>query len=485
VGLSLFFRDGTIAPIHLDGRAGRYIQELDIVASVNTATDQGIAPVEHTGDLAGLDWRGVAFVEEDWRQAPDGTFTRQRFYRGARWMEERSQFVLFATDVHERPVGSPILAASGSDGGHGPDGDFFVRRFVARQITTGCAAVGDCSGATGFTAQGLVQLREALQAADRARVIPPGAAHLTLQWSADPLRRRTVDLSAAPLASTGPGFTIDITPVTAPAGGTFYLPGETASFRVTFRDGAGQVLFPAGSLPTYADYLAGQVAPGLRYEDLALNPTLYYALKKRESNLLVTLSGPTDRLKVPKRTVQLGEFFGPQVASANTALDGFSALVVGIPPLAITFGGTVDPTVWQTPVTDVVTFTIPADALPGTYVVAAKARRDFAGEATNRTATIAVQVGTAAPTPFAPTTGPCTSCHQGPSALGNILHGVADRRACYSCHTPLSFEPDNALDIRVHFVHSRSRRFPGNVNDCSLCHLSPPSGPARGFPGVP
>ena len=37
-------------------------------------------------------------------------------------------------------------------------------------------------------------------------------------------------------------------------------------------------------------------------------------------------------------------------------------------------------------------------------------------------------------------------------------------------------------DVRVHFVHSRSRRFPGDVNDCSLCHTTPPSGPARGFP---
>jgi hypothetical protein len=198
----------------------------------------------------------------------------------------------------------------------------------------------------------------------------------------------------------------------------------------------------------------------------------------------VSLSGPTDRLKVPKGTVGPADIFAPQVTVARTPLDGFSAVAIGIPPLAVTFGGFADPAIWQTPVTDTVTFTVPSDALPGTYVVAAKARREFAGEPINLTRTLSIQVGSATPTGFSPGTGPCTSCHQGPSSLGSILHGLDDRRACYSCHTPLFFEPDNALDFRVHFVHSRSRRFPGDVNDCSLCHTSPPSGPARGFPGV-
>src|SRR6266536_419712 len=100
VGLSLFFQNGSVSPIDLIGHEPRHVQELDIVATVTTEDDQGVAPLSASGDLADLDWRGVAFVEEDWRPAADGTFTRQRFYRSARWMEEPSQFWLFATDRH-------------------------------------------------------------------------------------------------------------------------------------------------------------------------------------------------------------------------------------------------------------------------------------------------------------------------------------------------------------------------------------------------
>jgi len=482
VGLCLFFRDGAAPAVRPVGASPRYLQELDIVATVTTPTDQGVAPLATGGDLAGLDWRGIAFVEEDWRPAADGTFTRQRFYRGARWMNEPSQIVLTATAATGAPLGAPIVADAGADNRHGPEGDFFVRRFVARQITTGCAAVGDCSGAHVFTAQGLAQLREALHAARRARPIPASAARLTLFWSADPHRRRSVDLTTTSPPAFGVGFDIDIQPLAAPANGSFYVPGESASFRLTFRDGLGRRLHPEGQLPTYADFLAGDVPSGLRYFDIALNPTLYYALKKRESNLIVSFSGPTDRLRVPKGTVPPGDFFAAQATAASVVLDGFTALAVGVPPFGVTFGGLADPTIWQTPVSDVVTFAIPADAQPGTYVVAVKARRDFGGQALNRARTLSVQVGTSAPTVFSPATGPCTTCHQGPSALGNILHGVDDRRACFSCHVSLFNEPDNALDIRVHFVHSRSRRFPGDVNDCALCHTSPPTGPARGFP---
>ena len=53
----------------------------------------------------------------------------------------------------------------------------------------------------------------------------------------------------------------------------------------------------------------------------------------------------------------------------------------------------------------------------------------------------------------------------------------------FSCQASLFFEPDAALDIRVHEVHDRSDRFPGNVRNCALCHLTPPDGPARGLLG--
>ena len=92
-----------------------------------------------------------------------------------------------------------------------------------------------------------------------------------------------------------------------------------------------------------------------------------------------------------------------------------------------------------------------------------------------------VPVGPTATT-FVAKTGGCNSCHTGPSALGSVLHGLSDRRACFSCHASIPGEPDAALDIRVHMVHSRSERFAsagGNIRNCGLCHLAPPPGPLR------
>src|SRR6266511_2342763 len=93
---------------------------------------------------------------------------------------------------------------------------------------------------------------------------------------------------------------------------------------------------------------------------------------------------------------------------------------------------------------NIVPITIPEDSLPGTYVAALKAGREWGGEALKRAVTIEIQGGNARPTTF-----------------------VA------------------AIDIRVHEVHDRSDRFNSlsNINDCAKCHLTPPNGPARGLLG--
>src|SRR5262249_37417855 len=142
------------------------------------------------------------------------------------------------------------------------------------------------------------------------------------------------------------------------------------SFRVTFRDREGHRLHPEGQLPTYESFVSGQTTSGLRYLDLQLQTRLYYALKHRESNLFVVLSGPTDKLVTPKTVVDPSLFFGPQVPFATAAVDGYSAVGQTIPPTAIIFGGLGNPALWSTPVSDVVTFTVPSDAQPGTYVTA-------------------------------------------------------------------------------------------------------------------
>jgi hypothetical protein len=479
VGLSLFFQNGSMMPITIVGNVPRYLQEIDITASVTTTTDQGITPVIQSSEFFSLDWKGVTQVDEDWRPAGDGTYIRQRFYRNAAWMEHDSNFLVFPTDSAGNQIGQPLMAHAGKDDNRQPSNDGAIRRFVARQIATGCRGVGNCSGAT-FTAQGLVQLRDALNPTKRAGSIPAEAKGLSLKWTEQPDIARRVDIEHA-LTSAFPfryGFQPSIEEILPPARG-FYVRGEQASFRITLRDSQGNRLHTPGSLPTFGQFLRGEIASGLRYYDgFQISPTLYYALKHREANFLVTLSGPTNVFRTPVTIINTAQALGagPMVWT-TVAKDGFSDLLTGVPPFPNIF----DPALQDTPVSDIVTFTIPPDALPGTYVAAMKARREFGGEALNRGATATIQVGTATPTTSTLRTGNCTNCHIGQRDLGLILHGITDRRACFSCHASLDIEPDNALDIRVHEVHDRSERFPGDIRNCALCHLTDVSGlTARG-----
>ena len=483
VGLSLLFQNSSMAPLTLVGAAPRYLQEIDLVATVPSPSDEGIQPLLDDSELASLDWSGVKMVEEDWRPAGDGTFIRQRFYRKARWMERSSLFLVTPTDDAGRPVGPPLRAYAGKDDRVNSSDDGFVRRFSARQSAFGCPAQGDCTGAT-FVVQGLVQLRGPLHATQRARPIPANATRLSLRWSEQPAVHRTVPVTRAAPASFpyGYGFQPALDVVNPPANGSYYVPGETVRFRTTFRDGSGRRLHSPGGLPTYGQFLRGEVPSGLRYYNgFALFPTLYYALKHREGLMAVALLGPLDKLKTAQTTVGLEEFGGSQADFATPAVDGYTSLFANIPPNPIVFGG--NPADDDTPVSDVVSITIPDDALAGTYVAALKARREWGGEALNRAVTREIQIGTAAPTPFVAKTGPCNTCHTGSSTLPNLLHGLGDRRACFACHSALAFEPDAPIDIRVHTVHDRSDRFAsiGEITNCALCHLTPPTGPARGL----
>jgi hypothetical protein len=482
VGLSLFFRDGVIQPIDLVGDAPRFLQEIDITTSITTTTDQGIQPLIHSSQMSSLDWRGVYFVEEDFRDAGDGTFTRQRFYRGARWMENDSAFIAIPKDAHGHLAGDPLVFLAGTDDKWRPSDDGFVRRYDARQITLGCVSMTDCTGATQFIAQGLVQSRQEQHVGLRQAKISSDATQMQLIWSGDPRTDRTVALTHSPTSAFpyGYGFQPEVQILTQPANGAFYLPGDDINFRVVFKDGAGNRLTPEGSLPTYGEFQAGTAAGGLHYFDPALSPTLYYALKHREGNMLLSLSGPTSKLISPVNTVPLSEFFGPELHVASVPVDGWTGVAAIFPP----FPQIVVPALWGLPVSDIATLNLPADAEPGTYVVALKARRDWGGEALNRGTTLTVQVGSRTPTVYTPTTGHCDNCHQDRSSLSIVNHGIADRSSCVSCHASIFNEPDNVLDVRVHFVHSRSNRFPGNVNNCSTCHLTQPMGPPRGFPGV-
>lgn len=496
VGLSLWFEDGVVRrengtpkTIDLYGDARFFVQELDLTAQATTTTDQGIAPIIASGDLADLDWAGVRAVDEDWRPelgSNPRTYTRSIFYRGARWMDRNSVFQLVPLDARGGRLGAPIIAIAGADDRARSSDDGFVRRFVARQITRGCRAIGDCAGATSFTAQALVQVRNAQNAAQRARSIPTDATELALVWTEQPRRTRKVAIQRRP-ESASPyryGLALDLALTRPPANGQFFMPGESVGFRITYRDGAGTRLHPAGSLPAYADFAADEIPSGIRYYDgFQQLLTLYYALKNREGNTMWSLSGPTNLVKNTRRVQSDLEFFflsGTQIPTATVAESGFTAFFDVVPSVA----RTLDPVLSTQPLPDTFEVALPADALPGTYTLTWKGRRDWGGEAINASTTIELRVGRSAPTTFAPTTGRCSTCHNGDASLAKLLHGNDDRRTCYGCHVPLESEPDQALDYRAHLIHTRSQRFDANPYDCRTCHLTVPAGPPRGFPGI-
>lgn len=496
VGLSLWFENGTVrledgAPktVTLYGDARRYVHELDITSQVDSTTDLGIQPIISSGDMARLDWRGVEAVDEDWRPelgTEPRTYTRTRFYRNAKWMQRPSVFIIKPLDARGRPVGAPIIELVGSDDKWRPADTNFVRRFNARQITRGCRAIGDCTGATSFTAQALAQVRNATYASAQARAIPSNAKKLEIFWSEDPLNTRYVPIEREALSKTPYryGFDIDLEVITPPANGLYFTPGEGFDFRVTYRDGAGNRLNPPGSFPSYADFMMDNIPSGIRYYDgFQQYLTLYYALKHREGNNMWSFSGPTDKVRNSRHVVSDFDFLflsGAQVPTATVAENGFTGYFDIFPSVP----RTLDPDLSMQPVPDVVHVQIPPDAQPGTYTLTFKGRRDWGGEALNAAKTIDIQVGQSAPTAFSPTTGKCATCHSGPTGFENVLHRNADRRTCYGCHAPLESEPDHALDYRIHLIHTRSNRMPADPNNCSTCHLTTPTGAPRGFPGI-
>ncbi len=484
VGLSLFFQNGTAQPIALVGDSARYLQEIDISEQVVTATDEGIDPLLVAPQTADWDWRGAQLVEEEYVPSLDGTFTRERYYRGAKWMERPVRFTLTAHDADGKRIGHKLRFDAGTDDKWRRADDGFVRRLSARQLALGCSAPGDCTGAT-YVAEVLVQARSAVHPERRARRIARRAVELRLSMSLSGEKHtsRSVAVSHVPKASApyGYGFSVQLAPVSTPPGGDFYEPGDSVTFRLSFYDGQGQRLHPLGSLASYAEYMAGTVDSGLEYLNLGLQTRLYYALKNREANLMMGISGPVDQLQAAQTVVDPLTFFLPQTQFAFAGVDGYTSVIQTVPAAAIIFGGFQDPSLWSAPVSDEVTFTIPDDAQPGTYLAVVKARRYYGGEALQTGATAYIQVGQTEPTPFLSGTS-CGDCHSSPGArLTDTLHGIADRSTCFTCHSSLAIEFDNALDIRVHRVHALSDRFPGDVKDCTTCHLTVPSGPARGL----
>ncbi len=136
-----------------------------------------------------------------------------------------------------------MTVEAGSDDRPNGKDDFFVRRFVARQIATGCKKKGDCTNAK-FISQQLVQLRYNRNGPARAIVLPPLTGALEVEWSQNPGSPYTVAVKHADANSVpyGYGFQVSLEAASPPANQRYFVPGEAVKLRATFRDGQGRRL---------------------------------------------------------------------------------------------------------------------------------------------------------------------------------------------------------------------------------------------------
>jgi hypothetical protein len=477
VGIALDVDNGVGTPVKL--RAGQrfHINQLDLRAVVTASVDEGIDGLKTAGDFAGLRWQGASTEDFDYTLLPnpDGTFSRRRFYVGARWMESPSIFFVLPVDNQQRPTGLPIILPIGANAHPSAIERFFVRRLRAIQWTDDCIAPGDCTGASKYLEEALVELRWARNPIQSFRLTASTTAFQIFWTEKD--GRWVVPVQQVSSSPYAYGFKIDVTPITPKRPDGTYAPGSDVSFRVTLRDGAGKRLHPEGALPTYNDVKFGPNEPGIQYYGAFFDPVIvYWRHKHRERMLMAHIAGPAQHIQPIRSIIPLGDLLGPEDTQTVglPARDGVFSAYQTFPPSNDLFGGAFDPehAGWAAPVSDVVTFHLAPDAQPGTYLVTVKGKRVFLGEDIPIAKTIEIQVGSPARTSPQLNTGRCGTCHKGDGELGRVLHGEANRATCTGCHAPLPFEHNAPVYVRLHYIHSRiDGRYDANLARCATCHL--------------
>lgn len=479
IGLALEIENGVGQPVSVRSGQRFFINQIDIRAFVAaTSDDPELQTLRNNSDFSSLDWRGLEFEENEpvLLSNPDGTFTDRRFYRDARWMERSGLMSVWQVDENGRRVSRKIRLSTGNDDRRRLLDGFFVRRFRAIQWANDCAAPDDCSDATSFMEEGLVELRNTRNTLNSFK-IHPRATGIRVSWSA-----RRGDAYEIPLTQVSDpefdyGFNIDIEPLTPPGPEGYYEPGSDVTFQATLRDGSGNALHDAGSLPTYADVVFGAETSGIQYYRAFFDASaVFWRRKHRERMLMAQIIGPNQDIQ-PIRTIASLDIFldaQPTEVVGTPAVDGVYSEAALLPPSNVIFLGAFTPgnPQWFEPNIDTFTFHIPEDAGAGTYKVTIKGRRVYLGEDIPRSTTIELQVGTHEQTHPTMTTGPCTSCHSGGGDLDVILHANDDRAACAGCHVPLGFELEGPVFVRTHIIHSRSDRFDAPLDQCSNCHLN-------------
>ena len=468
VGLDLDFAEGVHAPLEVIAGETFYVDSLTIRTRVEGQGRDILKRLVKQSDFRRLDWSGLELERYDWIPNPDGTFELERFYHDAGWMGGKQRFTLTVRDARGDPLGDPVVIESFAAWPAHDSEAFATRRFAALTFGHGVPAQSDPPNADA-SAEGWVQLRNGVPG-ERTFVIPPDAARLEIVWNQMPTRIFEVPLAPVSVSDWGYGFDIRVDP-SPPENGVSYEPGETVVFNVTFTDGNGTALHPPGSLPTFGEFMTGQITSGLQYYNF-FPAIVYYRDKNREGVLLASFTGPDHLVSQTHEAVPLASFLFDEVqVAAERGRHGFSWRLV--PPAPIVFG---DPAGWATPVSPALSFELPADALPGTYTFAIKARRVFRGEESLATTIVPVVVGDP---PIASgrgedaLVGKCEDCHTGIFDLSRMLHYNGDVDTCTSCHLPLEFETNNLLPYRIHRIHSLSDRYTEPLDKCTVCHLNP------------
>jgi hypothetical protein len=478
VGLAIDIDNGVATPLQVKRGQTFYLDQIDLRASTQSTVDEGVSGLRTRGDFASLAWSDIRREENAFVALPnaDGTFTRRSFFRGALWMNDASTFRLEQVDQHGDLVGSPISVDAGLDNDRRAADDFFTRRFRAIQWARDCHASTDCTGATRFEEEALVELRNAMHP-ERTFTIDPRTAALRLHWSLRPRRPYTIPLTQVASPPFSYGFSIDVETLTPPRADGSYAPGGDIMFRITLRDGAGKRLHPTGALPSYNDVVFGSNPAGIQYYRAFFDPTTtYWRRKHRERMLMATFLGPAQHTQPIRSVIDLDKFLNPDDVQITGTLeqDGIHAEFHTFPTAHDLFGGAFDPAHagWAAPVPDSWTHRVPADAPAGTYYLNVKGRRTYLGEDVPFSRTVEIQVGSTARTQPALTTGACTTCHTGPASLGRTNHANAERATCAGCHVPLGFELEGPIYVRTHFIHSRSHRVGAPLDRCASCHLT-------------
>ena len=221
-----------------------------------------MSALSRSGDWPRLDWSGLQQVDEApiILQNADGTTQRRRFFRFARWMNTTSRFTLEQLDGHGHPTAPAVEVSGGREFDPDDGDDYWDRRFRALQWTNDCKTASDCTGATSFQEEALVELRYA-QHPEKTFVIQPRTTAFRLRWSLKGGEPYTIPITQVASPAYDYGFAIDLEALTPPGPDGTYLPGTDITFQATLRDGSGHRLHPPGHCRLTTRSYSGRTPP--------------------------------------------------------------------------------------------------------------------------------------------------------------------------------------------------------------------------------